>query len=83
MFITMRGSIVCGLLGMLLMPVHAAWAQDAAAEKSDGFATTLARGDFNGDRRQDVAVGIPSEDVTTTPWSQIVNAGAAITSPPA
>jgi len=76
MFITAHVRPVVVLLGVLLLAGPAAYGQDAAAEKGDEFPSTLARGDFNGDGYQDVAIGVPSEDVTTTPWSQIVNAGA-------
>ncbi|MFI7612738.1 FG-GAP-like repeat-containing protein [Nonomuraea terrae] len=35
-----------------------------AAEKWDGFGSALATGDFNGDRRADLAVGVPGEGIT-------------------
>jgi hypothetical protein len=41
------------------------------AEKSDYFGLSLATGDFNRDGRDDLAIGVPGEDVGT-----IINAGA-------
>ena len=51
------------------------WSQDSvgivdSAEAGDGFGSTLSAGDFNGDGRDDLAVGVPAEDATT-----IVDAG--------
>ncbi len=37
------------------------------AETGDRFGTTLSRGDFNGDGRSDLAIGVPGENVGTTP----------------
>ena len=48
---------------------------DAAAESQDGFGRVVARGDFNGDGYQDLAVGVPFEDVTIE-LTTIRNAGA-------
>lgn len=44
------------------------WTQDSpgiagAAEAADGFGTSLAAGDLDGDGRGDLAVGVPGEDV--------------------
>ena len=44
------------------------WSQQSrgvagAAERYDRFGLALAVGDFNGDRRHDLAVGVPYEDV--------------------
>lgn len=41
------------------------------AEEGDRFGQSLAAGDFNGDGRDDLAIGAPSED-----WGSISNAGA-------
>ncbi len=38
---------------------------DADVEESDGFGAALAAGDFNGDGFDDLAVGVPLEDVET------------------
>jgi hypothetical protein len=53
------------------------WHQDTAgmedeAEVDDAFGLALAAGDFNGDGRDDLAVGVPSEDIGT------VNAAGAV-----
>lgn len=45
-----------------------------AVEPGDLFGYSLAAGDFNGDNRDDLAVGVPGEDLETT--SVIVDAGA-------
>ncbi|MBI4571296.1 MAG: FG-GAP repeat protein, partial [Chloroflexi bacterium] len=52
------------------------WHQDVAdigglAESDDVFGRALAAGDFNGDGRDDLAIGVPPEDV-----GSVVNAGA-------
>jgi len=49
---------------------YESWDQDMdfsqdMVESHDQFGTVLASGDFNGDGRYDVAVGIPFEDITT------------------
>jgi hypothetical protein len=58
------------------------WFQSAllgldTAEADDGFGSALATGDFNGDGRDDLAVGVPGEDTGATPTHELdfVNAG--------
>jgi hypothetical protein len=53
------------------------WTQDSSGiedlvETDDKFGSSLAAGDFNNDGNPDLAIGVPSEDVS----SNIVNAGA-------
>jgi hypothetical protein len=45
------------------------------AEETDAFGMSLASSDFNGDRMDELAIGIPYEDMVT-PDGTIVNAGA-------
>jgi hypothetical protein len=49
-------------------------------EADDFFGSALAAGDFNGDGRDDLAIGVPFEDVlvqrTPTTFEQVVDAGA-------
>jgi hypothetical protein len=57
------------------------WHQDVAGiedinEPFDTFGQALAAGDFNGDGRDDLAVGIPFEDLGGTPSGGIQSAGA-------
>jgi hypothetical protein len=56
------------------------WTQDTTnvndqAEEFDRFGISLSSGDFNGDNRDDLAIGVPSEDVDTGAGT-IENAGA-------
>lgn len=44
---------------------------DGVAEEGDAFGSTLAAGDFNGDGRDDLVIGVPLED-----WYDEVDAGA-------
>jgi len=74
--ITTYARQVPALLLALLLLAPAAYAQDANAERGDGFGAAVARGDFNGDRFVDLAIGIPWEDTTNTPWPVILDAGA-------
>lgn len=46
---------------------------EGAAEEGDAFGTSLAVGDFNGDGRDDLAVGVPWEDVGTMDHAGCVN----------
>jgi hypothetical protein len=39
---------------------------DDSNEFGDGFGTSLAAGDFNGDGRDDLAIGVPNESIGTT-----------------
>jgi hypothetical protein len=52
------------------------WHQDilaGAAEEEDGFGRSLAAGDFNGDGRDDLAVGVPYEDIEAVQDAGAVN----------
>jgi hypothetical protein len=54
-----------------------------ASESGDSFGTALAAGDLNGDSRDDVAVGVPSETIGTTSAgavSVIYGSGAGLSS---
>ena len=44
-----------------------------ANESGDQFGTTLAAGDFNGDGRADLAIGVPLEDVVVNGVSYIAD----------
>jgi len=46
---------------------------DDSAEESDNFGYSLAAGDFNGDGRDDLAIGVPGEDVDTASGCGAVN----------
>lgn len=74
--VTVRVRCLCALVGILLLAAPVAYAQDAMAERRDQFGSTLARGDFNGDGYEDLAIGIPWESVTNTPFAPIPSAGA-------
>jgi hypothetical protein len=59
-------------------PPAATWSQDTPlvggyAEQGDAFATSLAAGDFGGDGYADLAIGVPYEDIDTTPDAGCVN----------
>jgi len=67
--------LVCSLLAVLILATRAQ-AQDTRAESGDRFGNAVARGDFNGDGFQDLAVGVSSEDIRNVPAPSIANAGA-------
>ena len=55
---------------------------DGIPEPGDSFGTSLAVGDFDGNGRDDLAIGVPGEDIGTTPGAgavQIIYAGPANT----
>ncbi|OGO29355.1 MAG: hypothetical protein A2Z16_08420 [Chloroflexi bacterium RBG_16_54_18] len=43
------------------------------AETSDRFGSALAAGDFNGDGRDDLAIGVPGENIGVVPYAGVVN----------
>lgn len=54
------------------------WTQDSpdirgTAEEGDSFGVSLAAGDFNGDGTDDLAIGVPDEDVGEVPRAGAVN----------
>jgi hypothetical protein len=54
------------------------WTQNTAgiagaAEEGDGFGLALAAGDFNGDKRDDLAVGVPGEALGPSPQAGMMN----------
>src|SRR5688572_17250544 len=65
--------LVCALL--LAAPAAHAQVGDARAEDDDHFGSSVARGDFNGDGYQDLAVGVPDE-YTNERFSTILETGA-------
>jgi FG-GAP repeat protein len=54
----------------------------SASELHDRFGTALAAGDFNGDSREDLAIGVPFEDLRiqtgATTFGLIIDAGAVV-----
>ncbi len=74
MLTKLNATVDAVLLGALLLaaPTNA---QDTYAEPFDRFGHTLARGDFNGDGRLDLAVGVPYEQVIGGPGQQVRWAG--------
>ncbi len=52
------------------------WFPRFVSERDDFFGRVLASGDFNGDGFDDLAVGVPAEDVNGSPSSGVTNAGA-------
>lgn len=60
--------VLCGAAGGLSATGSSFWTQDSygiadTAEAGDHFGQSLAAADFNGDGRDDLAVGVPREDV--------------------
>ena len=68
-------AFVCWLFAVLVSAT-AAWAQDTRAESGDRFGNAVVHGDFNGDGFQDLAIGVPLEDIRNVPSPSIANAGA-------
>ena len=69
-------NVVYGTAAGLDVPDNALWHQDSAgvlgvAEEDDNFGYSVAVGDFNGDNFDDLAIGVPFEDV-----GAIADAGA-------
>jgi FG-GAP repeat len=74
-----RAGYLGGMLCLLLTAapgVHAQWG-DFYAEANDYFGTAVAHGDFNGDGREDLAVGVPDEDRTDGTTS-LADTGAVV-----
>jgi hypothetical protein len=46
------------------------------SERNDHFGYALAAGDFDGDRFDDLAIGVPNKDAVPVPGKNVVNAGA-------
>ncbi len=71
-------NVLYGSAAKLTATGNQLWTQDSTniedtAEANDNFGHALAAGDFNGDGRADLAVGVPYEDVGSP---EISNAGA-------
>ncbi len=69
-------NVIYGGGGLLTVEGNTLWHQDSflvpgSAERSDAFGAALAAADFNGDGRDDLAIGVPGEDLAT-----IANTGA-------
>jgi len=52
-------------------------ATSGGAENDDRFGAALAAGDFNGDLRQDLAIGVPGEDVNFLIGGCVINVGCS------
>jgi FG-GAP repeat len=71
-------SLVFGSAGGLTARGGQFWSQDSSnvddtAEEDDGFGSSLAFGDLNGDRWADLAIGVPLEDLTNGTDAGAVN----------
>jgi len=58
-------------VGVVQLDQGGCWSQDSSgvagsAEQGDTFGRALATGDFNGDGREDIAVGVPGETIEAT-----------------
>ena len=70
---------VFGSPNSLIFANHRFWGEGDIgrfAELDDRFARTLATGDFDGDGRDDLAIGTPFEDINTVTNGNMVDAGA-------
>ncbi len=71
-------NVVYGSAGLLTVSGNTLWHQDSlliagSAERGDAFGAALAAADFNGDGRDDLAVGVPGEDLGTTANTGVVS----------
>jgi FG-GAP repeat len=71
-------SVLYGDAGGLSATGNQLWDQDSAgvadsAEQDDGFGFVLAAGNFNGDLRDDLAVGVPFEDLGSISDAGVAN----------
>jgi Domain of unknown function (DUF1929)/FG-GAP repeat len=81
-------SVIYGSAAGLSATGNQVWQQNSAgvseaAEAGDSFGAALAAGDLNGDDRDDLAVGVPSETIGTTSAgavNAIYGSGAGLTS---
>lgn len=70
--------VIYGTVNGLASPSRQFWRQGASsvedgAESGDVFGSALAAGDFNGDGYEDLAIGVPSEDIGTIQDAGAVN----------
>ena len=71
-------NVLYGSFGGLTSTGNQLWHQNSAgiagaSERGDRFGTSLAAGDFNGDNKDDLAVGVPLEDIGSTRNAGAVN----------
>jgi FKBP-type peptidyl-prolyl cis-trans isomerase len=74
-------SVIYGQAGGLAAARNQFWTADSngvggAATAGGQFGFSLAAGDFNGDRKRDLAIGAPGEDVAVTGGLPVTGAGA-------